>query len=280
MAQPNDPKKSPLTFQPITEGLGFHPFSDGLPYAPIGKTQNSKAMPSPSANVSQGLGAIAAGMPSFARTNTPRINVPVARPTAQPSQPSQPTGVTAKGGQSIPQRPVHNPSQLHHSPKPVAQGGAVQTAPKPVAVPESLGLDLEPGLGLGYLVKRIFAYLLDTAFNLSLCVGALSIALWKQDLNPELLLNPGIVAVSVLFLAVFNWAITTAQEVAFGTSIGKRIFGLSLEGSTSAVFLRAFFFLPSVCFAGIGLIWSLFDRRKRCWHDMVVDLQPVEIARL
>ncbi len=86
--------------------------------------------------------------------------------------------------------------------------------------------------------------------------------------------------VALLFLCVFNWAITTAQEVAFSTSLGKRLFGLALNGSASAIFLRAFFFLPSVGFAGIGLIWALFDRRKRCWHDLVVDLQPTEIAYL
>ena len=129
-------------------------------------------------------------------------------------------------------------------------------------------------------MKRAFAYLLDSAFNLALCAAALSAALWKQDLSPELLLNPGVILVASLFLGVFNWAITTAQEVAFGTSIGKRVFGLGIQASASAIFLRSFFFLPSLFFAGIGLIWSFFDKRKRCWHDLVVDVQPQEIARL
>jgi len=99
-------------------------------------------------------------------------------------------------------------------------------------------------------------------------------------MSPELLINPGIVLIAGLFLAFFNWAITTAEEVAFGTSIGKRLFGLAIQGSASAIFLRAFFFLPSTCFGGIGILWALFDRRRRCWHDLVVDLQPIEIARL
>jgi hypothetical protein len=150
---------------------------------------------------------------------------------------------------------------------------------QPAAQPAPLA-GLETGYGIGYLFKRAFAYTLDTAFNLALCLAALSAALWKQDLSPELLITPGIVLVACLFLGVFSWAITTAQEVAFGTTIGKRVFGLALQGSTSAIFLRAFFFLPSLCFGGIGLVWSLFDRRKRCWHDLVVDLQPLEIARL
>jgi hypothetical protein len=139
---------------------------------------------------------------------------------------------------------------------------------------------LQPTFGFGYLFKRMFAYLIDSLFNLGLCAGALSAALWKQDLSPELLLTPGIILVASLFLSFFNWAITTAEEVAFGTSIGKRLFGLAIQGSASAIFLRAFFFIPSVCFGGIGLVWSLFDRRRRCWHDLVVDLQPMEIASL
>jgi uncharacterized RDD family membrane protein YckC len=269
MALPPKTKNVELNFQPLTEGLGFHPFSDGLPYAPMSKTQTSKATPS------SGSGAVVAGPASFvpptrpsavtaganaaaaARSQAPRISVPVARSTApqpqsllQKSQPQQKTSTT---------------------PKPAVQQRLEVSG---------LAAQLEPSFGIGYLIKRLFAYLLDTSFNLALCSGALSLALWKQDLSPELLLNPGIVLIAILFLAVFNWAITTAQEVAFGTSIGKRIFGLALNGGTSAVFLRAFFFLPSICFGGLGLIWALFDRRKRCWHDMVVDLQPIEIAKL
>jgi uncharacterized RDD family membrane protein YckC len=86
--------------------------------------------------------------------------------------------------------------------------------------------------------------------------------------------------ISILFFTLFNWALVTAQEIAFGTTIGKRIFGLMIQGNTSAIFLRAFFFLPSLGFCGIGLLWSLFDRRKRCWHDVVVNVQPIEVARL
>jgi hypothetical protein len=93
-------------------------------------------------------------------------------------------------------------------------------------------------------------------------------------------MNPGIVMISVLFFVLFSWALITAQEIAFGTSVGKRVFGLMINGSTSAIFLRAFFFLPSIGFCGVGLLWSLFDKRKRCWHDVVVNVQPIEVARL
>jgi uncharacterized RDD family membrane protein YckC len=251
-----------LNFQPITEGLGFHPFSDGLPYAPMGKT---------STKVSTGSGAVVAGPVSYAKTHSPVPSIPTQRPTALMAGASAAAAARSQAPRiSV---PVARPQVQ-------APQKTVQT---PVTEPSATSLldgHHEQRLGIVYLFKRLFAYLLDSAFNLALCAAALSGALWKQDLNPELLFSPSIVLISVLFLSFFNWAITTAQEVAFGTSIGKRVFGLALNGSTSAVFLRAFFFLPSIGFGGLGLLWSLFDRRKRCWHDMVVDLQPIEIAKL
>ena len=64
--------------------------------------------------------------------------------------------------------------------------------------------------------------------------------------------------------------------MAFHTTLGKRLFGLALPGNAIAIFLRAFFFLPSALFCGVGLLWAAFDGRSRCWHDVVVDLQPIE----
>ena len=145
---------------------------------------------------------------------------------------------------------------------------------------EEFRAELESGFSVIYLLKRTTAYVLDTLFNTGLCAGTFGFALWKQGISPETLIGPGMIFLFVLFLLTFNWAIMTAQEMAFGTTLGKRIFGLALEGSASAIFLRAFFFLPSAGFCGVGLLWAFFDRRKRCWHDLVVNLQPIEIARL
>ena len=30
----------------------------------------------------------------------------------------------------------------------------------------------------------------------------------------------------------------------------------------------------------LGIVWALFDRKKRCWHDLVAGIQPIEVARL
>jgi hypothetical protein len=139
---------------------------------------------------------------------------------------------------------------------------------------------LAPTYGLRYLCKRVLAYAVDTVVNLALLCTGLMIALWNQQVRPEIFMNPSLLALGIFFCLVFNWALITAQEVAFSTSIGKRVFGLALRGGTGALFLRAFFFVPSVLFCGIGLAWSIFDENRRCWHDLVANVQPVEIARL
>ena len=243
------PDQKEIKFHAITPGLGFHPFSDGLPYAPVSKTVPKPTTSAPTRDFSQGAGATAAGPATFvaptparAPLPAPRVSVPVATPTRV-----APTVNAAK-----------------------------KTAPTPAAAPEFHN----PTYGFVYLLKRVCAYLLDTVLNLALLATGLSFALWNQNVQPDVFMNPGLLILGGLFCLTFNWALVTAQEVAFGTSIGKRIFGLALRGSTAALFLRAFFFLPSLAFCGIGLAWSVFDRQRRCWHDLVVNVQPIEIARL
>jgi uncharacterized RDD family membrane protein YckC len=213
-----------------------------------------------------GAGAVSAGKADFVYP-THRVNVPVASPVA-PKVSSQAQSSTL----TQPQVQIHKPTATKTAAKATAKHTVITS---PTA--QAFG---EPTFGYVYLLKRVLAYTLDTALNTSLLATGLSFALLNEDMNPDLLMNPGIVMISILFFTLFNWALVTAQEIAFGTTIGKRIFGLMIQGNTSAIFLRAFFFLPSLGFCGIGLLWSLFDRRKRCWHDVVVNVQPIEVARL
>jgi hypothetical protein len=62
--------------------------------------------------------------------------------------------------------------------------------------------------------------------------------------------------------------------VAFGTTLGKRIFGMKLDGDGFSCFMRSILFIPSLVFGGLGLWIAIFDSRKRCWHDRVTKLQP------
>lgn len=252
-------RKSPsseINFKAVHEGLGFHPFSDGLPYAPVSKRARERPFPG------NGAGAQVAGPVSVSPAITrpmPRVNVPVATAAVAPSAASIPTSL------GIPT------SYRPHAGTPTPREAAKSAEPSTFQA---------PSLGMVYLSKRLMAYVLDTALNLSAVVAALSFVLVRNDVNPEALVSSGVVLLTAVFLAFFNWAVITAQEIAFGTSIGKRVFGLALQGSASAIFLRAFFFLPSVGFAGLGLLWALFNRERRCWHDVAVDLQPMEVAQL
>jgi hypothetical protein len=253
----------PLQFKAVNEGLGFHPFSDGLPYAPVVKKSRESAPEREPASRSMGTGATVAGPISVSPAITrpaPRVKVPVASQVATSLESSPAAGPAI--GVPVRYRPA-----------------AAAAAAKPAAQPASRAIPT-PSYGLLYLAKRVLAYSLDTALNLSAVVAALSFVLVRNDVPPEALVSSGVLLLTLVFLTFFNWAVITAQEIAFGTSIGKRVFGLALDGSASAVFLRAFFFLPSAGFAGLGLIWALFNRERRCWHDVAVDLQPQEVASL
>lgn len=231
---------SSLNFSPITDGLGFHPFSDGLPYAPVTKASKSIETPRYSDQARYSTGA----------------------------------GAVAAGAPTF-ARDVPRPARVS-----VPRSATVSPAAGPAAQTQAVAPQVEARYGVLYMLKRVLAYLLDTALNTAICAAALSTVLVRQDLNPETLLSSSVVVLFSLFLVFFNWALVTAQEVAFGTTVGKRIFGLVIRGSTSATFLRAFFFLPSLGFAGLGVLLAVFDRKRRCWHDVVVDLQPTEVARL
>ncbi len=236
-------KEPTIEFKPITDGLGFHPFSDGLPYAPLAPSAKR-----PAQKLNSGTGATVAGpslyVPPPKTQVAPPIRVPVASAPRLPIREPRPAPTISKV----------SPAFLEKKPE---------------------LLELQPGFL--YLIRRLFAYGMDTIVNLTLCVIALSAVLWKEQLNPDSLMNLNMALLVGVFLVLFNWALITAQEVLFSTSIGKRVFGLQLSGDLSARFLRAFFFLPSVGFAGLGILWAVVDPRRRCWHDLMVGLQPTEI---
>ena len=133
--------------------------------------------------------------------------------------------------------------------------------------------------GYGYLLKRVAAYLFDSILN-SLLFGIIAVEfIWKQDSSLEILTNSSVIFAAAILMFFWNWVLITIQETIFGATLGKYMFGLSLRGSGVLLFLRSFFFLPSIGLFGVGLLFSLFDRRKRCWHDRLVGLQPIETYR-
>jgi uncharacterized RDD family membrane protein YckC len=249
----NDPSKPKITFKPLTPGLGFNQFSDHLPYGPAGSSQQVGAIVPPqktqtttsiarAAAQAAGSGAVSAGPATFVMPS--------------PSSPSRP--LVKQAPRVAPKEEVETPVRY------ALQGLSTE----------------ESQYGMTYLIKRTLAYLIDSFLNLTLCAAALSAALWRQDVNPDMLLNDGVVVISVLFILAFNWALIVAQEIAFGTSLGKKVFGLALEGTTWSLLIRSLLFILSVAFCGVGLFWSLIDSKRRCWHDLVSGNQPIELAEL
>ncbi len=230
------------------ETLNFRPLHDGLGFHPFSD-----------------------GLPYAPITKTPTSRTGTGATLAGPIQVSpqilaRPTAIPA-GHQTFPMRTApRTREQIISTPNTPAASPALKHA--------------QENFGFVYLLKRIFAYAFDSVLNFSLTVIGLGAALWATQIQLDSALTNDSVFLGLLFVLCFHWALVTAQEVAFGTTVGKRIFGLTLRGSASAIFLRAFFFLPSLGFCGVGLLWAAFDSKKRCWHDAAADLQPVEIAQL
>jgi hypothetical protein len=153
----------------------------------------------------------------------------------------------------------------------------VQQAPTPA--PQTIP-NIEKNFGWTYPLARSFAFLLDVTFNILVTATVVTVALAFADLEPWFLLEGNLAGMTLFFLVAFSWALMAVQEILFKTTVGKRVMGLKLRGTATEIFLRSFFFLPSIGFAGAGILWALFDRDKRCWHDVAINLQPTRITQL
>lgn len=249
----------PVSFAPLTDGLGFHPFADGLPYAPAGKSASPSGASAPT-----GTGAVAAGRPQFVY---PSPAVTAAAKTA--SRATSPLPRLPAMGSSVDETVDRIRRELES-----IQNDRLDQARANAAEVKALQSGVRASHSLGYSFERAFAFVLDSAFNLSVCGSILSTALISTDIENLNALSSGAMITVAAFLFLCNWALIAAQEVAFGTSIGKRIFGLRLEGNGFECFIRSLFFLPSLLFGGLGILVALFDSRKRCWHDRMTKLQP------
>ncbi len=222
--------------------IKFKPLNQGLGFHPFSEGLPYTPISKKYPPTSRGTGAVSAGVPKFVR-------------------------------------------QVNTAPKPYIPKSPLQPPQsQPQSQPQKIISKIEFTFGIGYLFKRVSAYIIDMGANFLLGLGVLYFIFWRQKLDLDTLMTPGLVLISTVFwstsfLLLFNWALVTAQEVAFGTSLGKKLFSLYLQGKPGTIFWRACFFLISVLFCGMGLAWALFRQNKRCWHDIAVDLQPTEIAR-
>ena len=241
------PKNTEIQFKPLSDGLGFHPFSDGLPYAPVTKGPKT-----------QGTGAVSAGPPGVARSIT----------SPNPNPNSNSNKVTPK---QIPQVsvPVARPDVSSEKP---LQGSVQSRVPQPLSQVEE---EWRPGFV--YVLERMVAYFIDLFVAISLYgCGMAGLIAW-QIVDPRLFLTQEILIVGTGTFLGFHLFLLVFQEMFLGTTLGKRIFKLELSGNSFSILLRSLCFVFSVGFFGLGLIWSLFDSKRRCLHDVISGIQPTSL---
>lgn len=232
------PRREPnLDFKPLSQGLGFHPFSEGLPYAP-NKAQSGPAAPS---------GASQAGPVRFA---APAKIVPP---------------------------PVAGPGPILTVTTP-ALNSAGLNSPTPAAPAAEIMRPLIPDGPTGLMpFKRMMAWLFDVALHTGVCAAALFILLKRMSIPTDSLLDPQTVLMFGGFLLVFNWALIVAEEIAFGTTPGKRMFGLAVEGTPAQLFVRSVTFFVGLAALGLGLLPIFLRRDRRGLHDLIAGTHPREL---
>ncbi|RYZ65323.1 MAG: RDD family protein, partial [Proteobacteria bacterium] len=252
--------------------------------------------PAKNATPTTGAGAVAAGRPTFA-ASLPSAQTQVSQPVSQ--QVSQPPMTASQananisqalrgipkpssqvGRNEIPPRP-QIPTNLQGAPieeivqrlqREIAATPTPQSRMQPAPAPEVYGVRMH--YSFSYSFQRLFAWVIDSAFNLSVAATVLSFAILKTELLSLPPHSNFSLALMGVFLFLCNWAAIAGQEVAFGTSLGKRVFGLRIPGTGTDAFIRAMAFIPSLLIGGLGIVMSVFDSRKRCLHDRLAGAQP------
>jgi|GEM_PF-764914 len=129
-----------------------------------------------------------------------------------------------------------------------------------------------------YVLRRVGAYIFDTLTIGLLAGGVLFFTFPHQDLESFSALDTQDLFLALIFYMSCHWGLITAQEMAFGTSLGKLVFNLRLPGSGFDVLLRSILFLPSLGLGALGIVIGAFDQKKRCWHDRATNIQPLDLS--
>ena len=87
----------------------------------------------------------------------------------------------------------------------------------------------------------------------------------------------------VAFLALLNAAYLIALTVLGGQTFGKMVFGLRVVDTTgepvtfSQALARTCWGVPSVIFGGIGVLWMLFDGKRRTAPDVLAGTRVLRV---
>lgn len=230
-----------ISFKPLTEGLGFHPFEEGLPYAPAPQKKSQAAPPSPAPSIKQSQTTVSFQLEKALKTAEKSDFLSNAALNALKNAEASSTQVSTQKPSAVPNRK----KQIHSQ------------------------------RTLSYSLRRVFAYALDTSLFTLLAGGLLFFTFPNQDFETLFSLDTQDLILAALFYLGCHWALMTAEEVAFGTTLGKLAFNLKLPGSGFDALLRAILFLPSLGLLGLGILLGAFDSQKRCWHDRATGIQPI-----
>lgn len=125
-----------------------------------------------------------------------------------------------------------------------------------------------------YLIHRILAYFVDMAVLLITWFLFLGISVTMQWISIDIFFSPSGLVSQLGLLLFFQWFYVMLQEVIFSTTLGKYFFGLYLPTLRMKIFLRSILFLFGVFFFCVGLLTAVFDKNKRCMHDILTRVQP------
>ena len=176
------------------------------------------------------------------------------------------SGAVAAGASTFAQPANTKPSRI-----------SVPVVQQPAVAPTSVQSQPAP-VGVIYVFQRLIAYCLDLGINLFLAVTGFCAILIIYQIKLDLISNPTGLMLILLFSIVFHWTLMTAQEVVFGTTIGKKLFRLKLVGSELRIVMRSLLFIPSLLLGGLGLLPAIFGSKHRGLHDSISGITPVNTA--
>ncbi len=131
-----------------------------------------------------------------------------------------------------------------------------------------------------HFIKRVLAYLVDTliAWCVFVFTAWTSFALSGFELKALVDTHSPIEIITplLLFYFVLHLGYFLIQETTWHSTLGKSLFKIRIQNQSSfATLARVFCFLLSLIPFGVGLFWYFFDKKKRCWHDVVTNSETV-----
>ena len=134
------------------------------------------------------------------------------------------------------------------------------------------------------LFRRLFAIFYDCFLLAALLfiVSAIAIALNHGNaIEPDNAFYPIYIFI-ILFLCYlyFSWF-----WIHGGQTLGMKTWRIQLQSSTSSKIgwktttIRLLTAILSWSFLGAGFLWSLFDNKNRCWHDMLSKTVLIDLRK-